>query len=113
MFSSLKEKAAAFALRTFVNHHIKHLGHMTTLRIDTQAHRMEITAELLGETAPIDAKIDYRLEDRDGATTLIPTNVECSRPWLELLAKQLLADNSIKVPIPPGIASTVVKMLKL
>ena len=100
-------------LKVFLNHKIKEFGKMTTLHIDTQAKHISLTANLLGETAPIDASMKYTLEESDGRMFFVPTELNCSRQWLSLLAQQMLKDNVIRFEIPSGIATTVVKMLKI
>jgi hypothetical protein len=111
--SRLKDRALAETIRLFLNHRYKLLGKMTTLRLDTESHTIEVSADLVGETQPIDAKIGYRLEELDGRLNFVPTKVECSRPWMELLATEFLGDGTFRVPVPAGLASAVVKMLKI
>jgi len=113
LLSHLKDLALGRAVRVYLNHHFHSLGHMTTLRIDTDSHTLELTADLAGETQPIELKAAYRLEETDGTLALLPTRVECSRAWIELLARQLLADGALRLPVPPGLATTAVKMLKV
>lgn len=86
---------------------------MTTLHIDTQEKHISLTANLLGETEPIDASLTYTLEESDGRTFFVPTELNCSRRWLSLLAQQMLKDNVIRFEIPSGIAVTMVKVLKI
>ena len=111
MWFPLKDRALAGTVRLILNHKFKSFGKVTTLHLDTQAHLIELSVELAGETQPIAAKIAYRLEEQDGVTSLVPTKVECSRPWIELLAAQMLSDGALKIPVPQGMAATVVKML--
>lgn len=111
--SRLKDLTVSRLALAYLNHHFKSLGHMTTLRIDSESHTLEISADLIGETQPIEAKVAYRLEEQDGAMTFVPTKVECSRPWMEMLAAQMLASAPPRVKVPDGLPSTLVKMLKL
>ena len=100
-------------LKAFFNHKLTEYGKMTTLHIDTQAKHISLTANLLGETEPIDASMRYMLEESDGRTFFVPQELDCSRQWLSLLAQQMLKDNVIRFEIPDGIATTVLKMLKI
>ena len=43
----------------------------------------------------------------------MPTELNCSRQWLSLLAQQMLKDNVIRFEIPGGIAATMVKVLRI
>jgi hypothetical protein len=111
--SRIKDHALAGAVRLFLNHKFKSLGKMTTVRLDTQNHILELTAELAGESQPIEAKIAYRVEETHGAASLVPTEIECSRKWIELLAGQMMADGALRLPIPTGMAATAAKMLQI
>jgi hypothetical protein len=109
----MRNRITSKLLKVFLNHQIKEFGKMTTLHIDTQEKHISLTANLLGETEPIDASMKYMLEESDGRTFFVPTELNCSRQWLSLLAQQMLKDNVIRFEIPSGIATTVLKMLKI
>ena len=109
----MRTRITSHLLRAFLNHKIKDFGQMTTLHIDTQEKHISLTANLLGETEPIDASLTYTLEESDGRTFFVPTELNCSRHWLSLLAQQMLKDNVIRFEIPSGIAVTMVKVLKI
>jgi hypothetical protein len=111
--NSMRNRITSHLLRAFLNHKIKDFGQMTTLHIDTQEKHISLTANLLGETEPIDASLTYTLEESDGRTFFVPTDLNCSRHWLSLLAQQMLKDNVIRFEIPSGIAVTMVKVLKI
>lgn len=100
-------------LRIVLNHRLKRFGHMTSLHIDTTHKTLSITADLAGESAPIEAKMSYSIENRDGRLFLVPSAFECSREWLSLLAGEYLQDGSFAVEIPPGLPATAIKVLKL
>ena len=110
---AMRNRITAQLLKAFLNHKIKEFGKMTTLHIDTQEKHISLTANLLGETEPIDASLKYTLEESDGRTFFVPTELTCSRQWLSLLAQQMLKDNVIRFEIPSGIAATMVKVLKI
>ena len=109
----MRNRITGQLLKAFLNHKIKDFGKMTTLHIDTQEKHISLTANLLGETEPIDASLTYALEESDGRTFFVPTELNCSRHWLSLLAQQMLKDNVIRFEIPSGIAVTMVKVLKI
>ena len=92
----MRNRITGQLLKAFLNHKIKDFGKMTTLHIDTQEKRIQLTANLLGETEPIDASLKYTLEESDGRTFFVPTELTCSRQWLSLLAQQMLKDNVIR-----------------
>ncbi len=109
----MKDFLTSQLLKVFLNHKFKKYGHMTTLHIDTQARLLTLSADLAGETAPLEAKVTYSLEESEGQMWFVPQSLDCSREWLSLLGQQLLKDNSVRVPIPAGVPSAVVKMLKM
>jgi hypothetical protein len=109
----MRNPVTSHLLKAFLNHKLKQYGKMTTLHIDTDAKHISLTANLLGETEPIDARMTYLLEENDGRTFFVPLEIDCSRQWLALLAQQMLKDNVIRLEIPSGIATTVLKMLKI
>ena len=67
--NSMRNRITGQLLKAFLNHKIKDFGKMTTLHIDTQEKRIQLTANLLGETEPIDASLQYILCS-DGAHLL-------------------------------------------
>lgn len=107
----LKDRVLGGTVRLLLNHKFKSLGKMTTLHLDTQTHTIAVSADLAGEAQPIEAKIACLLEEKDGEISIISTSIECSRPWIQLLAAQMMADGSLRMPVSAGIAATVVKML--
>jgi hypothetical protein len=109
----MRDRIISQLLKAFLNHQLKEFGKMTTLHIDTREKHISLTASLLGETEPIDASLKYMLEESDGRTFFVPTELNCSRQWLSLLAQQMLKDNVIRFEIPSGIATSVLKMLKI
>jgi hypothetical protein len=109
----MRNRLTSHLLKALLNHKLKEYGRMTTLHIDTQAKQISLTANLLGETETIDASMTYTLEESDGRTFFIPHELSCSREWLSLLAQQMLKDNVIRFEVPSGIATTVLKMLKI
>lgn len=100
-------------LKVILNHKLKKFGHMTTFHIDTTAKSLSLTADLAGESAPIEATMNYSIEEREGRLFLIPKNIQCSREWLSLLAGEMLQNGSFAVEIPHGLPTVAVKMLKL
>ena len=53
----MRNRITGQLLKAFLNHKIKDFGKMTTLHIDTQEKHISLTANLLGETEPIDASL--------------------------------------------------------
>jgi hypothetical protein len=89
-------------------------GHMTTFHIDTQNKKITLSAELRGETSPIDIQIDYaRHDDATGAQEIEVKDVHISREWMNELAKSMLQQFPQRIPVPPGLVTTAVKVLNI
>lgn len=89
-------------------------GHMTTFHIDTQNKKITLSAELRGETSPIDIAIDYaRHDDATGAQEIEVKDVHISREWMNELAKSMLQQFPQRIPVPPGLVTTAVKVLNI
>lgn len=100
-------------LKMVLNHKLKKFGHMTTFHIDTTAKTISLTAELAGESVPLEAKMNYSIEERNGQLHLVPHQFECSREWLSLLVGEYLQSGGFSVEIPHGLPAVAAKMLKL
>ena len=109
----MKRPLTSFLIRTYFNHEFKHLGKMTSLTIDSTRKSLSLTAQLAGEKEPIDFHLSYHIDEENGRLLFTPQDVSCSREWLTILAAQMLQSQPTRIEIPHGIASAVVKMLKL
>lgn len=109
----MKRPLTSFLIRTYLNHEFKRIGHMTSLIIDSANKSLALTADLAGEKEPLDVRMRYRIEEEEGRLYFIPQDVDCSREWLTVLADQMLKSQPVRVEIPHGIASAVVKMLRI
>lgn len=109
----MKRPLASFLIRTYLNHEFKRIGKMTSLTIDSAHKSLALTAHLAGEKEPVDVRMRYRIEEEDGRLYFFPQDVECSREWLTVLAEQMLKAQPVRIEIPHGIASAVVKILRI
>ncbi len=100
-------------LKAFINHKIKRFGKMTTLQIDAASKTIELTAELAGETAPLIVRASYEIEQTEAGLAILPSNVTTSREWMTVLANELLKSQAIRLPIPAGLPTAAVKVLRL
>lgn len=100
-------------LKAFINHKIKHLGKMTKLQIDSDAKRIEITALLAGETEPLTIRASYEIAHTEAGLSIVPSNVETSREWMTVLANEFLKTQKLHLPIPSGLPTAAVKLLRL
>lgn len=111
----MKRPLTSLLIRTYLNHEFKRLGKMTSLTIDSAKKSLAVTARLAGEKEPIDFQMNYQIEQEDGRLYISPQNVTCSREWITILAGEMLRSQPVpmRVEIPHGIASAVVKALRL
>ena len=93
----MRNRITGQLLKAFLNHKIKDFGKMTTLHIDTQEKHISLTANLLGETEPIDASLTYTLEESDGRTFLFRRSSIAHgngfRCWLNRCSRTMSSDS--------------------
>jgi hypothetical protein len=100
-------------LKAFINHKIKRIGKMTTLHIDSVTKKIDLTADLAGESEPLTVRASYEIVDSQNGLLFSPSNIETSREWMTVLANEFLKSQPIQIPIPAGLPSAAVKILKL
>ena len=84
----MRNRITGQLLKAFLNHKIKDFGKMTTLHIDTQEKRIQLTANLLGETEPIDASLQVHTRGKRRP------NILCSDGAHLLTAVALIASST-------------------
>ena len=100
-------------LKAFINHKIKRFGKMTNLQIDAATKRIELTADLAGETEPLVIRANYEIQSSENGLVISPSNIETSREWMTVLANEFLQSQPVRVPIPAGLPTAVLKILRL
>jgi hypothetical protein len=96
-----------------INRHLKPYGNMTSFQIDTENKKIFLSADLRGEASCIEITASYATSEIGGQTHLSVTRVESSREWLTDLANSYLAANPFAAPVPPGVLSAAVRILKI
>ncbi|MGN6368471.1 MAG: hypothetical protein ACTHN5_09440 [Phycisphaerae bacterium] len=86
-------------VRAYLNHEFRRYGHMTELKIDDEAKRIEVTVMLKGEKEPIHVHVDGYVLDAEGGTVTVE-EVRVSREWMDVLAKEVVKGR--KLPLPEG-----------
>ena len=71
----LKDFLTSKVIKSYLNHKIKHYGHMTSFHIDTESKTIRITVDLAGETTPVEATIRYAVEADAAGMSFIPVEV--------------------------------------
>ena len=104
IFTNTKDRVVEkLALAYLNNALLQPYGRATELRIDSTAKKIHITAELRGETAPLEVEItDYEIR-RDGEIFLAQIKaLRTSREWLTTLAVNHLQNVPLKLPAQFG-----------
>jgi len=78
-------------------------GRATELQIDSEAKTIRITAELKGETTPVEIEItDYEIRQEGEDYFAKIKGIRTSREWLTALAVNHLRNVSVKLPAQVG-----------
>ena len=96
LFRTLKDQAAAYVARDYINKKIRDYGVLTKLDIDSKLKNIHLAFQLKGETQPIlvDA-FGYELISQDGKTSLKVSDVKISRDWLNSAFEQFLKGKTL------------------
>jgi hypothetical protein len=104
MLRWIARQTGPFAIRQFLNTRYRRFGQMTQLRIDNARKTIDIELLLEGEQEPITIYVpNYTFTPDSPAPTLTLADPKVSRPWLDRLAAELLANRPL--PIPANIAN--------
>jgi hypothetical protein len=89
---------------------IENQGIMDTFKIDTENKIFDITLKLKNQEQPMDLKIQYSLETRDGKDVLILTPMEGSEEWIKKAISGDTVRNFFDKPIElPLLVATAIK----
>lgn len=113
MFKSIANKARDAALQFvtawIVNkYHLKKLGKMTKLQLDSEKSEIFIALDLQGEQTPIELKIHYRLLS---ATEIEIANVSSSREWIATLANDMVPPEKKRITVPETVTKALSKLI--
>lgn len=97
----------------FIRRHIAPYGRMTSFHINTKEKKIWFSAELRGETSPIQIEVNYARRDVNGNQYIDITGIKISREWAHDLANALLKQSPQTFPIPTGLVSTAVRVLNI
>jgi hypothetical protein len=93
------DAAVQWGAREYFNHRYNSLGTMTTLQIDSTNKKASFDLELKGETQPVRITINqYELTTVGDKTLIEVREVNTSREWLTVLARQFLLGKKFEVP---------------
>ena len=102
------DRAKEFMLIKAINHNIKRIGHMLSLKIDPETKALDLTVLLVGEDKPLDISVkSYDFVEKDDKNFIKIGEVETSKTWLNILLSEYVDNGEIE--ITPKIS----KLLKL
>lgn len=111
LFSNTKDRIMEQVALAYLNNSLlQPYGRATALHLDSTAKTIRITAELRGETRPVEVEItDYEIR-REGENFVAQfKGVRTSREWLTTLATQHLLNIPFK--LPPQVGSLIAQAL--
>ncbi len=94
-----RDAAIQTAFNTWVRRKTQAIRHMTNLRIDSRERRISLELDLVGEPEPLRVEVgEYVLSDEGGRTWIEVRGVRTSKPWLDILAAEILKGRRFEVP---------------
>lgn len=99
MFTGIKDSLTSTAAKSMLASRIDRYGRLIDLRINSR--EKSIMAELLleGDDAPIGIVVEhYRITGKSSEYALVVDGVTATRPWLQNLLQDLLADKPLTIP---------------
>ena len=95
----LPDSAVALGVREYFNSRHGAWGTMTALRIDTKNKKAALDLELKGETLPLNVNVErYELTTVGDKTFIEIVEINTSREWVNVLARDFLQDKKFEVP---------------
>jgi hypothetical protein len=78
----------------------KEAGKMTQLKIDPKTASIDAEVELKGEDTPVKLHIEnYKFSELpDGSAQFSAGTITISKPWMEIIARNAMADRTISIP---------------
>ncbi len=111
LFSNTKDRIVEQVALAYLNNSLlQPYGRATALHLDSTAKTIRITAELRGETTPLEVEItDYEIQ-REGENFVARLKgIRTSRAWLTTLATQHLLNVPLK--LPPHVGGLIAQAL--
>ncbi len=99
--SQVKDAALEQVAKWFANrYHLKRLGRITDLKLDSSAQEIFLILTLHGEKEPIELTLHYRVPS---ATLLEITKVQCSRSWITEFINEMVPAEQKRLTVSPTV----------
>lgn len=106
----VKDAALQYLAKWFANHyHLKHLGRITELKLNSPEQEIHMTLELHGEPLPMELTVHYHVLS---PTLLEIAKVEASRQWIEALINEVIPMEQKRLEVPTAVTRALSKMEK-
>ena len=104
-----KDAALQFVATWIVNKfHLKKLGKMTKLQLDSEKQEIYFALDLHGEHSPIELTIHYRLLD---SSHIEIVNIWSSRDWITTLINEMIPAENKQIPVPAAMTVALSKVI--
>jgi hypothetical protein len=108
--NKVKDAALQQVAKWFANrYHLKKLGHITDLRVNSMAGELFVAVDLLGEQAPVELTVRYRVIS---PTLLEIEDVQASRPWITELINHVVPAEQKRLEVPPVVTRALSMLTK-
>jgi len=94
------DKVKKLGINTFIKKNFGEVGKVLDLKFDKNNRTINLVVELKGEIEPV--KIDINNYDiTEGyEVKLIIEDIEINKEWMNVIAKKLLVENKMQLPLP-------------
>lgn len=100
--SQFKDAALEHVAKWLANrYHLKRLGRITDLKLDSSAQKIFLVMDLHGEQEPIELTLHYRVHS---PTVLEIAEVQCSRPWITEFVNGVVPAEQKRLTVSPTVA---------
>ena len=108
--NKVKDAALEQLAKWFANrYHLKRLGRITDLKVDSVAEEIWMALDLFGESAPIELTMHYRVVT---PTLLEISEVKASRQWIAEFINHVIPPEQKCVKVPPLVTRAMSKLMK-
>jgi hypothetical protein len=106
--NKVKDAALQQLAKWFANHyHLKPLGRITELRLDSVAQEICMTLDLHGEQSAVELSVHYRVIS---PTVLEIAEVKSSRQWIAELINHVIPAEQKRLEVPQALTQVLSKM---
>ena len=94
-----KDKALSKAILTILNKKLKKFGIISELKLDTKSKKITFKVGLKGELEPLLVTVHrYEIREIEEKYYLVAHDIETSREWINLLAKEYFDNEKFEIP---------------